>query len=159
MDNCSGHKLTDDVVASLDRVITELFFLPSNSTHLCQPLDAFIIQNIKEVWRRHWNQEKIRRILNGEWADGVTRSRNMRSGKLRNPGKSYYSKLAAQCVKEVNEMVDENGLSLVRKAMIRCGMSLNTNGKWEKCQLFDHLQDIIRRHPDEFNGTEPTVET
>ncbi len=52
-------------------------------------------------------------------------------------------------------MIDDDGIPLVRKAMIRCGLALNTTGRWEKSQLFQHLQDIIDRNPMEFAGQHP----
>ena len=50
-------------------------------------------------------------------------------------------------------MIDHDGIPLVRKAMIRCGLALNTNGCWEITKLFEHLQDIIQRYPMEFAGS------
>ena len=47
--------------------------------------------------------------------------------------------LEAKCVSEVNAMVDHDGIQLFRKAMIRCGLALSTNGFWEIKQLFQHL--------------------
>ena len=58
--------------------------------------------------------------------------------------------LAVKCVREVNGMVDRDGIPLVLKAVIRCGLELSTNGSWEVTQLFQHLQEIIQRHPMEF---------
>ena len=55
-------------------------------------------------------------------------------------------------------MVDNDGTPLVRKAMIRCGLSLSLNGQWAKTQLFQHLQDTIDRHPLQFEGYNPTYE-
>ncbi len=43
-------------------------------------------------------------------------------------------------------MFDEDGIPLVRKAMIGCGLSLNTTGRRKKAQLFQHLQEIIDRN-------------
>ena len=60
--------------------------------------------------------------------------------------------LAVRCVEAVNAMQDENGIPLVWKAMIRCGLSSNTNGQWETTQLSQNLQDIIGRRPMEFTG-------
>ena len=73
------------------------------------------------------------------------------SGKTQNPRKQYSMELAAKCVDEINSKKDRNGNSIVRKAIIRCGISLNYNGVWEIEQLFEHLQDIIKDHPDEIN--------
>ena len=53
-------------------------------------------------------------------------------------------------------MVDKDGKPLVRKAMIRCGLYINSNGKWEKTQLYQHLVDIMDRHTAEFEGHDPT---
>ena len=42
---------------------------------------------------------------------------------------------------------------LVRKAMIRFGLALNTNRSWQIKQLFQHLQDTTQRYPIEFAGS------
>lgn len=34
-----------------------------------------------------------------------------------------------------------------------CGMELNLNGLREVRQLFPHLQEILHKYPDNFNGT------
>ena len=62
--------------------------------------------------------------------------------------------LAVECINEVNAMIDHDGIPSVRKAMVRCGLALNTNGCGEIAQLFQHLQDIIQRYPMEFAGSE-----
>ena len=38
-------------------------------------------------------------------------------------------------------------MALICKTMIRYVLPLNSNGLWEKTQLFQHLQDIIAKHP------------
>ena len=43
MDNCFCHKRTENVTNALIPINSEIEFLPRNSTHLCQPLDSFII--------------------------------------------------------------------------------------------------------------------
>ena len=55
-------------------------------------------------------------------------------------------------MREVNAQKDKNGLSYARKAMMRTGMSLNLNGKWEESQLFLILQGIIAKHRNHFDG-------
>ena len=60
--------------------------------------------------------------------------------------------LEVKRVSEVNDMVDHDGIPLVREAIILCGLALNTNGYWEITKLFQHLQDMIRRYPMEFAG-------
>ena len=54
--------------------------------------------------------------------------------------------MAADAVCDVNAMRDKDGLSYARKAMIMCGMALNTNGLWEVSQLKPSLQNIVRKH-------------
>ena len=39
----------------------------------------------------------------------------------------------------VNFMIDHNGITIVREAMIRSGLALNTNGCGDIVQLFQHL--------------------
>ncbi|KAG3098895.1 hypothetical protein PI125_g15221 [Phytophthora idaei] len=36
--------------------------------------------------------------------------------------------------------------------MMRCGLSLSVDGTWSTAQLFPHLQEIIKRYPQEFSG-------
>ena len=89
--------------------------------------------------------EKEHLVLNNNWSDGPRSS-----AKILHPGKPYSMNLAVKCASEVNAVIDHNGIPLVRKAMIRCGLALNTNGCWEIIQLFLHLQAIMQRHPMEF---------
>ncbi len=124
LDNCSGHRVSDQVQNSLDSMKTKLVFLSANATHLFQPLNYFIIQNLKSVWRREWENEKINLITSGNWSDGYRSS-----GKLINPGKTYYMRLAIQCVNEAKSMFDDDGISLPRKSMIKYGTSLQTRGQ------------------------------
>ena len=58
--------------------------------------------------------------------------------------------LAVKVVSEVSAMVVHDRILLVRKAMIRSRLALNTNGCSEIRQLFQHLQRIILRYPMEF---------
>ena len=86
--------------------------------------------------------------MSNNWSDGPRSS-----GKVINPGKPCFMNLAVKCVIEVNAMIDHDGIPLVQKVMIRCGLELNTNGCWEITQLFQHLQNIMQRYPMEFAGT------
>lgn len=79
------------------------------------------------------------------------------SGKLCNPGKHFFLKLAADAVREVNEQRDKDGVQYARKAMKMTGMSLNLNGLWEESQLTQDLQCIIAKHRNHFDG--PPVES
>ena len=88
-------------------------------------------------------------ILSNNWTDGPRPS-----GKVLNPGKPYCMNLTVKCVIEVNAMIYHYGIPVIRKAMIRCGLALNTNGCWELTKLFQNLQDIIQRYPKEFSGSE-----
>lgn len=59
---------------------------------------------------------------------------------LRNPGKRYFLELVAASIRDVNCQVDrKHGISFARKAMIRCGLSLGVNGRWEVSQLSREL--------------------
>ncbi|KAE8966541.1 hypothetical protein PR002_g28334 [Phytophthora rubi] len=97
-------------------------------------------------WKKRDQLAQPSRGSNKVRSDGVW------SGKLKNPGKRYFLTLAAKAVRRVNAQRDKNGLNYARKAMIRCGLSLDVDGKWRVEQLFSHLQEIIRKYPDEFTG-------
>lgn len=147
VDNCSGHNSTDALTAALHDINTEIRYFPPNATHLVQPADSFVIQKIKQAWSTRWEAHKMSLIQSNEWKDG--------SGKLKNPGKRFFLKLAAQAVRDVNMQKDENGLTYARKAMIRTGLALNVNGIWEESQLFPKLQEIIKKHRSHFEGQPP----
>ena len=87
----------------------------------------------------------MRQIMKGVWS---------KSGKIPNPGKSFFLKMAADCVRAVNSQRDHDGLNYARKALIKTGMALNLNGQWEERQLFPKLQNIIRTHRSYFEGKE-----
>ena len=61
--------------------------------------------------------------------------------KILNSRKLYFMNLEVKCVSEVNAMVDHDEIPLVRKAMIRCGLRPNKNGRWEITYFSQHLQE------------------
>jgi len=69
-----------------------------------------------------------------------------------NPGKRFYLKLAADVFRTASAQRDKESVLHIRKAMIRCGMSLNLNGFWEERQLSPELKKIIKNYPSNFNG-------
>lgn len=147
VDNCSAHKLTEDVKAALQRSRTELRFFPACATDLVQPADSFIIQRIKYEWRGRWDAKLMKMVKENMWTDASC------SGRLKNPGKRFFLKLAADVNRCVAQQRDSEGVLFTRKAMIRCGMALNLNGIWEERQLSPELQNIINKYRDNFNGT------
>ena len=155
LDNCGGHNDTVESTTALRELNAVLRKLPANATDLCQPADSFIISKIKDVWKREWERKKIeliddKKFSNKERADGQW------SGKLKNPGKRYFLELAQRAVAEVNSQRDENGMSYARKAMIKCGLSKEPlSGEWKETQLFEHLQVIIHKHREYFEGKLP----
>ncbi|KAL0244865.1 hypothetical protein GEMRC1_008947 [Eukaryota sp. GEM-RC1] len=85
-------------------------------------------------------------IENGNWEQ---------SGKLKKPGKKYFLELASRCIQKLNEQHDDDGLTYPRKAMILCGLALNTTGRWEESQLKPNLQLIIDKYKTNFLGLKP----
>lgn len=73
-------------------------------------------------------------------------------GKATKPRKTFFLRLAAETIFEVNSKKDKHGLNYARKAMIRCGLSLGVDGTWKPSQLFPHLQVIISKFPEHFEG-------
>ena len=63
--------------------------------------------------------------------------------------------LDIESVTFINSMVNNGGMPLVRKDIIRCRISMHLRGKWEKTQLFQHLQDITDKHPIDFECCDP----
>ncbi|KAL3676321.1 hypothetical protein R1sor_026269 [Riccia sorocarpa] len=132
LDNAPGHNQTPEIEQALCDIKYEVRQFPESITHLVQPADSFIIRKIKDSWTRRWELKRMELITNSEWQGDGTR---WTSGALKNPGKHYFLQLAVDLVADVNSQRGANGLSYARKAMIRCGLSLNINGRWEECQL------------------------
>ncbi len=61
------------------------------------------------------------------------------SGKLNHPTRHWYMPLALQCVNTVNAIVDQDGLSVPRKALIRCSLANDVDGVWRREQLHEQL--------------------
>jgi hypothetical protein len=68
-----------------------------------------------------WEENKYQAIKDGQWASG--------SGALQYPGQTFLFPLAAMTVQRVSAMRDANGIGYARKAMIRCGLSLDVTGQ------------------------------
>ncbi|CAM6124006.1 unnamed protein product [Calypogeia fissa] len=143
VDNCSGHNHSKQLQAALTNLNAEIRYLPANSTHITQPCDSFVIQKIKQEWRNRWEAYKLEEINKDAWTS---------SGMIRNPGKHFFLKIAADSMRTVNSFRDKNGISYARKAMIRCGLALNLNGRWDIDQLSPELQNVIRKYPEHFRG-------
>lgn len=141
IDNCSSHNMDEHVLDAAENIRTTLCYFPPNSTAYTQPCDSFVIQKIKDAWRRRWDEYKLSLIQSSKWTS---------AGKLPNPGKNFFLRLAADAVNDVNKQRDADGLSFARKAMIMCGLALNTSGVWEERQLKPELQNIINKHRHEF---------
>ena len=122
---------------------------------MCQPADSFVIEKIKEARTRGWDDKKIELVRDHQYQNRPN-SAGEWSGKLKNPGKSFFLRLASRAVREVNAMKDKNGLTYARKAMVRCGLSKNLNGVWEVKQLFPKLQELVKGHKSYFDG-EPVM--
>jgi hypothetical protein len=133
-----------------------LCYLPPCSTHLAQPADQFIIAKIKDAWNRQWKLKKAQLTEAGKWQNNPLRNRGW-SRKLKNPGKEYFLHLAADVMRDMNSERDAYGFSCARKAMIRCGLSLDVDRIWRVEQLFLHLQEIIAEHRRHFED-EPIPE-
>lgn len=148
-----GHNGTDQLRNVLARKNTILRYLPPCSTHLCQLADTFVILKIKDAWTRRWEEKKSALIEANAWQN-IPRGGGTWSGKLTNPGKQFFLQLAPESVQDVNREVDCDGMTYARKAMIRCGMSLDTNGSWSVDQIFPHLKNIVNEFLQYFGGDE-----
>jgi hypothetical protein len=151
LDNCSSHSLTPRLTTVLTGKNTILRYLPPCSTHLCQPVDTFIISKIKDAWTKRWEVKKIQLIQTNAWQN-TTHANGQWSGKLTNPSKRFFLQLATASVENINKEVNCNNMSYARKAMIHCGMALDVDGSWSVNQLFPHLQDIVVKHVQYFQG-------
>lgn len=149
VDNCSSHIQDETVDGLLENIKTVLRKFPPNATDLIQPADSFVIQKLKDSWREKWDLYKYKCVAEGEWQ---STNEGQGSGRLINPGKRFFLKLAADVVRDVNNQRDSAGVSYARRAMIRTGLSLNLQGVWTEDQLTDPLQAIIAKYRVHFEG-------
>lgn len=140
IDSVSSHQITPQVEEILAQLNVEIRFLPHNSTDLTQPCDSFVIQAIKAAWMKRWDAHKFEQSKSGTFRDGAGQA-----GTIPNPQKPFFLKLAADSVAEARNRVDKNGLNFSRKAMIRCGLSLDTDGIWREEQLKPELQSLLKK--------------
>ena len=75
---------------------------------------------------------------------------------IHNSDKKFFLKIASIAVEDVNLQTDAEWLTYSGKAMIRCGLAKQLNSLWEISQSFPHLQIIINKHRDHFDGFEPS---
>lgn len=61
------------------------------------------------------------------------------SGRLKNPWKHFFLKLAQNTVRDVGLQREEGGVCYARKEIIRCGLALNFKRMWEEKQLTQQL--------------------
>lgn len=74
------------------------------ATHFCQPADNFVIHQMKQRWRGLWDEEKVRLINVREWKEGL-----LKSSTLPNPENSFFLRLLAHAVRDVNNMREKTG--------------------------------------------------
>ncbi|UIZ23379.1 hypothetical protein KXD40_007721 [Peronospora effusa] len=85
-----------DLYRALVETNTAILIFPPCATNLVQTADSFLIFQIKDEWTRRWDIKKFELIQSNEWSNN----------------------LASDCVRDVNSMRDNAGLTYARKAMI-----------------------------------------
>lgn len=121
VDNCSAHKIAEDVMNGVhkSRIALECFpllFSPY-ATDPVQSADLFVSQRIKSEWRARRNVEIMEMIPNNTWSGSIG------SGRTVNPGKRFFLRLTSEMVRCVGQLRDANGVLFTRKAMIRKQMA------------------------------------
>jgi hypothetical protein len=96
---------------------------------------------------------KFDQIKSGDGFQNTGRKNGKNSGAIKHPGKTWFLKLAASSARAVNLIRDKDGISYARKAMIRCGLSLDVTGQWHTGQLSSELQTIIKKNRKFFEGS------
>ena len=148
MDNCGGHTITPKFEKALQEINTTIRLFLASATDLLQSADSFVIQKLKAVWTKQWDEQKVALLRH----PGNERTYESSLGLLRNPGKRFFLQLAANVVREVNGQRDDEHHKYARKAMIRCRLAKRSNGLFEIRQLFRHLQNIISKCRENFDG-------
>ena len=89
---------------------------------------------MKAAWRA-WRDNKVLDMIDKKiWTNPRTGS-----GKLINLGKKKFLKLAADSVRDVNGARHKDEMLYSHRVMMRCGLSLNSEGEWKEEQLSKEL--------------------
>ena len=120
LDNSTGHAETPEVKNALNSINKKLCKLPPNATDKVQALDSFIIREFRRIWKSSWNNERRRSIELQQFST--------RSGKVDHPHTHWYMRLSLECSEKINACVDEEGISIARKAIIRTGLYPDVDG-------------------------------
>ena len=92
VDNCGGHGPkghTERIAMAIKNKKVRLLYLPPNATHLVQAVDSFIIKKLKQLWMAAWNRKNFE-LIRAEEYQNASRGASSGSGKLKNPGKSFF---------------------------------------------------------------------
>ena len=144
VDNFGGHNDSPAIQSQLIETRAVIRKLVACASDKVQPCDSFVISKIKDVWTSLWDEYKFKAIKEDNWQE--------KSGAIKNPGKTFFLELASEAVRRVNNARDNNGVAYSRKAMIRCGLSLDVTGHWHVGQLSLELQEIVATHRVHFDG-------
>ena len=109
MDNCSGNVYTPESKESAMAINYQIRKLVANATNLIQPLDLFVISEIKDVWRESWENYNMELIMGVLFQDKPNLEVQY-SLKLQNPGKELFLKLVAHSVRVFNQSRDIEGI-------------------------------------------------
>ena len=154
VDSCNGNNDSKALQEVLTKKNTVLRFFPPSCNHMCQPAES-VVAKIKDVWHKRWDARKMNEVSQRS-EQGIfvaPQGDAIISGKsVAHPGNHYFLTLAAESIRAVNAERDANGVSHARKAMIRCGLSLDVDGNWSVRQLSPELQRIVQQHRIYFDG-------
>lgn len=73
-------------------------------------------------------------------------------GRLVNPGKNFFLKLAADSIRDVNSHLNKAFQPYARRAMIIKGLYFGVYGAWSETHLIVYLQTIVSQYRNFFYG-------
>lgn len=102
IDNCTGHNLREEILGTSKKNRTNLHYFPPNTTELLRPYYALVIESLKAAWKKRWDNQNLNLIKSNACTE---------LGQLPNPRKSFFLKMAADVVRDVNNMRDKDGIT------------------------------------------------
>lgn len=147
LDNASGH-IFDGVEEIFKKCNTRAEYFPKNTTDRLQACDSFVIKIFKNIWKRKWGEKRMELIKEQKYEE----KRKNASFKLQRPSRTWYLETAAECVRELNSVKDDNGHSIAYKSMLLTGTAVSDDGVWKPEQLSSENQQIVKEFPEYFSG-------
>jgi hypothetical protein len=148
----------------------QLHWLQAGSASRLQPSPTLLLSQFKALYCDQVERWRIVRGARRERARDSNSRSDLDSDSLVSPGRQWVVEALAKCREILNsrkveapcasasESGSSRSTSLVRHAMVLCGLEPERDGRWKVSQLQSDLREIALKYPEHFEGGLPPPE-